>query len=80
MNILIHNPLNGWSHMVSDNIKNLHIFAQNIGIKKCWYENKRGKCQPHYDVRESKFQEAVDAGAKIVSRNEIVEFLKTHYK
>lgn len=80
MKIFIDKPKNGWSHMVCDNIKELHIFAEKIGIKKCWFENKRGKNQPHYDVRESKFQEAVDAGAKIVSRNEIVEMLKIHFK
>lgn len=66
--------------MVSDNIKELHIFATSIGIKKCWYQNKKGKHQPHYDVNKNKFQTAIDNGAVLVSSKEIVEFLKSNYK
>jgi len=80
MNILIDNPRDGWSHMVSDNIKDLHIFAERIGIKKCWYNNKRGKNQPHYDVRKTKLQEAINAGAKLVTRKELFLFLKENYE
>lgn len=65
--------------MVSDDIGFLHEFAQRIGIKKCWYQNKRGKSQPHYDVRAEKLPLALKEGAVQVSSKEIVEFLRKHY-
>lgn len=79
MIVLIDNPKDGWSHMVADSIDNLHSFASKIGINKCWYQNKRGKKQPHYDVRENRVQEAISNGAKLVTRKELFEFLKTNY-
>jgi hypothetical protein len=78
--VLIDNPRNNYSHMVCADIPTLHAFAESIGIKKCWYSNKRGKKRPHYDVKESKFQEAIDAGAVVVSSEEIVLFLKRHFE
>jgi len=80
MVILIDTPKGGWSHLVSDDINYLHDFARQIGIKKCWFQNKRGKNQPHYDVKESKFKDAINQGATLVSSKEIVEFLKLNYK
>jgi len=80
MAIYIDTPIKGWSHMIADSIEELHIFAQTIGIKKCWFQNKRGKNQPHYDVKESKFKDAINQGATLVSSKEIVEFLKLNYK
>lgn len=65
--------------MVSDNIQSLHKFAELIGVNKCWFQNKRGKYQPHYDLREAKFNLAIENGAVIVSSKEIIEFLKKHY-
>ena len=77
--VLIDLPKKGWSHMVSDNIPFLHKFAEEIGIKKCWYENKRGKKRPHYDVREGKVADAIENGALLVDSRYIIEFLKEHY-
>lgn len=79
MVILIDNPKNGWCHLVGDTIPNLHKFAESVGIKRCWFENKRGKNRPHYDVREKRLQEMIDAGAKLVSSKEVVEFLIEYY-
>lgn len=79
MIILIDKPKNGWCHLVGDTIPNLHEFAKSVNIKKCWFENKRGKNRPHYDVREIRLQEMLDAGAKLVSSKEVVEFLIEHY-
>lgn len=66
--------------MVSDSIPFLHKFAEEIGINKCWYENKRGKKRPHYDVREGKVADAIENGAIQVPSKEIVKFLKEHYE
>lgn len=77
--VLIDFPKNGWAHLVADTIPNLHYFAQSIGLKKCWFQNKRNKNQPHYDVKDIIIEKAIKAGAKKVDSKTIVEFLRKHY-
>lgn len=77
--VLIDTTKDGWCHMVSDNIKSLHEFAGKIGLKRCWFQNKKGKNQPHYDLRESLIEKAIEAGAIKVKRSELFNFLKTNY-
>lgn len=77
--VLIDFPKNGWCHLVADTIPNLHSFAQSIGLKKCWFQNKRGKHQPHYDVKGAMIDKAIKAGAAQVNSRAIVEFLRQHY-
>jgi len=79
MIILIDKPRNGWCHLVGDTIPNLHEFAKQIGVNKCWFENKRGKYQPHYDIREVDMDKAIKHGAELVSSKKIVSFLKETY-
>jgi len=79
--VLIDFPSNaGWSHLVADSIPLLHKFAERMGVKKCWYENKRGKKRPHYDIREARVCDAVEAGALLVDSRDLMKFLKEHYK
>ena len=82
MEILIDfpNSKNGYCHLVADSIDNLHFFAQSIGLKRCWFENKKGKKRPHYDVKGEMIQKAINAGAKQVSSKEIIIFLNKYYK
>jgi len=78
--ILIDTPRkDGYCHMVSDSIEELHSFAQSIGVKKCWFENKKGKNQPHYDIKGYTVSRAMREGAKIVSRKKLLLFLKENY-
>jgi len=77
--VLIDFPKNGWCHLVANTIPNLHSFAQSIGLNKCWYQNKRNKNQPHYDVKGAMIGKAINAGAKQVDSKTIVEFLRQHY-
>ena len=79
MVVLIDYSKNGWSHLVADSIPNLHQFAKNMGVKKCWYENKRGKKQPHYDIKAKKVDIAIKNGAIQSTSKEILLFLKKHY-
>lgn len=79
MAVYIDTPIKGWSHMIADSVEELHIFAQGIGIKKCWYQNKRGKNQPHYDVRENKCSNAINQGAIKVTRKELFNIMKNNY-
>lgn len=66
--------------MVSDDIELLHEFAQNIGIKRCHYQNKKNKFQPHYDIRPYQFDIAIAAGATRITRAALFTFLKKHFK
>lgn len=77
--ILIDKPRKGYSHMVCSSIPILHAIAENAGIKKSWFQNKRGKNKPHYDVKEEFFQAAIDAGATVVDSRQIILFLKRHF-
>lgn len=80
--ILIDTPRkkDGYCHMVSDSIEELHEFAESINVKRCWFENKRGKNRPHYDIRGYTVLKALRAGAKQVSSKKVVEFLIKHYE
>lgn len=69
----------GYSHLVADTIENLHEFAGMMGLKKHWFQNKRGKNQPHYDIKGEMIEKARQLGAKQVSRRELVIFLRENY-
>lgn len=58
-------------HLISDeSIKELHEFAQSMGLKRCWY--RRGR-HPHYDLTTSrKVQAAMTKGAKMVTSKDLV--------
>lgn len=68
-----------WSHLVSDDIDELHAFAEQLGLKRCWFQNKKNKNQPHYDLKESLVPQAKNLGATLVQRKDLFIFLKTHY-
>ncbi len=52
-----------WCHLISDHsLGELHCFAEIIGLKKEWFQNKR---YPHYDLVESKRKLAIKFGAKV---------------
>jgi hypothetical protein len=69
----------GYCHMVGSSIEELHTFAESIGVKRCWFENKRGKCQPHYDIKGYQITKALRNGAKLVSRRKLFVFLEETY-
>lgn len=77
--VLIDFPRNGWCHLVADTIPLLHQFAQEIGLNKCWFENKKGKNRPHYDVKGDMIVKAIENGAIQVRSCEIVNFLEKNY-
>lgn len=64
--------INGrWSHLTADTDEELHEFAQQLGLRRSWFqENERAPWFNHYDVTESKRQEAIRLGAKSVTWRE----------
>lgn len=59
-----------WSHLVSDvSFGELHAFAESIGCPRRAFD------RDHYDVPESRYADAVRAGAKEVGSKELVRRL-----
>lgn len=59
-----------FSHMMCKDIKKLHGFAQSLGIKRCWYDNRKNLNRPHYDVKEQFFNAAIENGAIYLTKRE----------
>lgn len=66
--------------MVSNDIPYLHKFAEEIGLGRHKFSNKKNKNQPHYDVPRYLFDLAIEKGATLVPSQAIVDFLREHYK
>lgn len=60
--------------MFSENLDELHTMAENIGMKRKWFQNSR---VPHYDLTPKRREQAIDLGAKEVSFREAVKIWKT---
>lgn len=64
-------------HLVADELDELHRFARNITLSKCWFHNPRGKNHPHYDIIcAHKLQRAYDYGAKPVTKKELLRIIQ----
>ena len=51
-----------WCHLTADTKTELHDFAQQIGLRRAWFQDKPGG-RWHYDVNESFRAKAVMRGA-----------------
>lgn len=71
-----------WSHLFADTQDELHAFAASIGLKRSWFQPGRpgpgGKPSDlwHYDVTESKREQAIAAGAQPITWRESVQVIK----
>jgi hypothetical protein len=63
------------SHMAADTIEELHKMAQNIGISKKHFQDKKGK--PHYDICKQNKQKAIKLGAIEVNDRELIKLFRT---
>jgi len=60
-----------WSHLASDvSYEELHAFAASLGLPRRAFE------RDHYDVLAERFDDALAAGAQLVSSREIVRRLQ----
>ncbi|MBA7484099.1 hypothetical protein ES707_19623 [subsurface metagenome] len=58
-------PWNHVSHLLADDLPTLHHFAQSIGLKRSWFQNK--STFPHYDLTPNKHKQAIAAGAILLT-------------
>jgi Protein of unknown function (DUF4031) len=64
-----------WSHLFvapGDDLEELHAFAARIGLRRTWFQDKPPLC--HYDVTDTKRQQAIAAGAKAITWHETGRF------
>lgn len=59
-----------WCHLVADSLEELHSFAQQIGLKRHWFQETAS--YPHYDVTIETRQMALSVGALKGSRVTII--------
>lgn len=59
-----------WCHLVADSIDELHLFAERIGMRKEWFQHAAS--YPHYDITLERRCLALELGALIGSRVEII--------
>lgn len=58
-------------HLVADTLKELHEFAESIGLKRCWFHGLR-KNHPHYDLHGDFSDIVIKNGAIVISSKEIL--------
>jgi hypothetical protein len=61
-------------HLAADSVEELHGFALQIGIRRCWFH--RGRFL-HYDVTGEQRDRAIAAGARAVTSRELVRHMRT---
>lgn len=76
---VLHRDGNHWSHLVARDIDLLHEFAQKIGLKKVWFQDKPGL--PHYDIKTDRVRSlAKHHGAVQVQRKYLYIYLQVRHK
>lgn len=53
-------------------VENLHIMAEKLGIKRCWYH---GGKYPHYDIPKRRIEEILEQ-VIVVEPKEILKIIK----
>lgn len=68
-------PYSESCHLLADSVEELHGFAGNLGLKRCWFQNNS---LPHYDLTKSMRAKAVRAGAVGIGRQKFIEILRKY--
>ena len=72
----------GWKlgpscHLLADDIEELHLFAEKIGMKRSWFQEGDAS-MPHYDLTANKRKQAVKMGATEIGSDELVKMLNNY--
>ena len=62
-------------HLVADSLKELHEFAESIGLKRCWFHGLR-KGHPHYDLHGDILSKVLEADVWEISSRKILKISK----
>lgn len=67
-----------WCHLSAETLDVLHEFADKIGLKTEWFQDKPGL--PHYDIKSDEIREkALSLGARQVERKDFFSIVKNWY-
>jgi hypothetical protein len=71
-------PTKNWKydkycHLIADTLEELHIFAQSIGLKREWFQEKS---YPHYDITIGIRRKAIQNGAIEVCNKTFVRIMR----
>lgn len=76
-----------WSHLIADSREELHAFAARLGLRRSWFQDPIVTGKPlakpgtraaerwHYDVTDSKRQQAIRLGAVPVQWRELSDLI-----
>ncbi len=60
-----------WSHLTADDADELHAFAEQLGLRRAWFQDHhRDPTRHHYDVSDPARARAIAAGAVAVTWRE----------
>jgi len=66
-----------WSHLVADTEEELHVFAERMGMRRAWFQDRSGRPHhAHYDLPERARAEAVANGAVEVTWRQLGRMLR----
>ena len=60
-----------WCHLLADSLAELHEFADKLGLKREWFQEKARF--PHYDITDNMRTKAIHIGAISANRSQIAE-------
>ncbi len=64
-------------HMIADTLTELQRFAEQLGLKRSWFQGPPRHSIPHYDLTPGMRAKAVRMGAEEVDRFAFVEKART---
>jgi hypothetical protein len=68
----------GGGHMQADTIEELHAMAEQLGLRRSWFQSKPDKpWHDHYDLTRSKRNQAIRLGAVSLTWREAVKRNRT---
>lgn len=63
-----------WCHLVADSVQELHTFADQLGLKRAWFQDRT--MYPHYDVTVNVRVRALELGARLGDKQTIISCAK----
>jgi hypothetical protein len=61
-----------WCHLLADDLEELHRFAALLGIKRASFQGPPRSATPHYDLTGYERAKAIQLGAVVCDREQIV--------
>jgi hypothetical protein len=62
-----------WSHLTADTKEELHAFAERLGMRRSWFQDKPNGLW-HYDVTDNKRKRAIAMGALCIHYGSAEDF------